>query len=158
MFFQQSKFQSFEFLKDKIENKLLGKKFKLLSYVGMVAFMPLYTMLAFDVLNLLCNQLDARVHSFLWKGIDNRRKCSFISGSVVCKAKGHGKLEVRSFQAMNLVLLTKLAWGLVTDHYKLWVKVLKAKYCLTISFLKKRGVGKVLWMLVMSYKRKLVTM
>lgn len=85
MFLQWSKVLSFEFLKVKIENKLSSWKSKLLFFVGRVtlvkskvAFMLLYTMLAFKVPNLLC-KLDATTHNFLWKGLDNHRKCSFVS-------------------------------------------------------------------------------
>lgn len=60
----------------------------------------------------------------MWGG----RKINWVKWSVVCKPKKEGGLGVRDVRAVNLSLLGKWKWHLLTDRRALWKEVLEEKY------------------------------
>jgi hypothetical protein len=46
----------------------------------------------------------------------------------VCQPKSNGGLGVRDIRAVNISLLAKWRWRLLTEDYSLWKEVLKGKY------------------------------
>jgi hypothetical protein len=65
---------------------------------------------------------------FLWGGVKGGRKINWIKWSVVCKDKRNGGLGVRDIRIVNLSLLAKWRWRLLSPGRPLWKEVLVAKY------------------------------
>lgn len=63
----------------------------------------------------------------------------------VCKPCHIGGLGLRQAKEFNLALLAKLAWQMMSNPEKLWVKVLKQKYVKGGDFLKARVSTRASW-------------
>jgi hypothetical protein len=65
---------------------------------------------------------------FLWGGVKGGKKINWLKWSVVCKDRRNGGLGVRDIRFVNLSLLTKWRWRLLSPDRALWKDVLVAKY------------------------------
>jgi hypothetical protein len=66
---------------------------------------------------------------FLWGGVNGRNKLSWVKWKVVCKEKKKGGLGVRDLEVVNISLLLKWRWRLVSiEGPTLWKEVPVAKY------------------------------
>jgi hypothetical protein len=65
---------------------------------------------------------------FLWGGVKGGKKISWVKWSVVCRDRKKGGLGVRDIRIVNLSLLTKWRWRLLSPGRPLWKEVLVAKY------------------------------
>jgi hypothetical protein len=65
---------------------------------------------------------------FLWGGVKGGRKINWISWKTVCREKKDGGLGVRDVRVVNISLLTKWRWKLLSVEPALWKQVLVAKY------------------------------
>jgi hypothetical protein len=52
--------------------------------------------------------------NFLWGGPKSARKIAWVSWGKVCKSKRDGGLGVRDLRAVNLALLGKWRWRLIS--------------------------------------------
>ncbi|PNY14484.1 cysteine-rich receptor-like protein kinase, partial [Trifolium pratense] len=66
--------------------------------------------------------------NFLWSGLSNRRKISWVKWEDVCKPKSVGGLGVRDLRLTNISLLAKWRWKLLQPHDELWKDIVVAKY------------------------------
>jgi hypothetical protein len=65
---------------------------------------------------------------FLWSGLSNRSKISWVKWSNVCKPKSDGGLGVRDLRLTNISLLAKWRWKLLHPNPELWKDIVIAKY------------------------------
>ncbi|MCI10640.1 LINE-1 reverse transcriptase like, partial [Trifolium medium] len=65
---------------------------------------------------------------FLWSGNSGTNKIAWVSWADICRKKECGGLGIRNLRLVNISLLTKWRWRLLSTHDLLWAKVLKAKY------------------------------
>ncbi|KAK2406586.1 hypothetical protein QL285_042301 [Trifolium repens] len=65
---------------------------------------------------------------FLWGARGDRKKVNWIKWDVVCQPKRLGGLGVRDIRAVNISLMAKWRWRLLTDDHVLWKEVLRGKY------------------------------
>ncbi|MCH80987.1 LINE-1 reverse transcriptase like [Trifolium medium] len=65
---------------------------------------------------------------FLWSGLSNRRKISWVKWEDVCKPKSAGGLGVRDLRLTNISLLAKWRWKLLQPDEELWKDIVVAKY------------------------------
>uniref|UniRef100_A0A803Q247 Reverse transcriptase n=1 Tax=Cannabis sativa TaxID=3483 RepID=A0A803Q247_CANSA len=110
-FVSARKREDFNFIKTKVLNRLEGWKAKCLSQAGRLTLIksvlqniPCYTMSAIRLPVSLCKESDSIVARFWWKGY------------------------------MNVALVAKLAWNILVQSDRPWVKALSAKYCSTFEF------------------------
>ncbi|MCI00244.1 LINE-1 reverse transcriptase like [Trifolium medium] len=66
--------------------------------------------------------------NFLWGGANKKTKLAWVKWVDVCRPKERGGLGIRNLRLVNVSLLTKWRWRLLTSQDMFWVKVLKAKY------------------------------
>lgn len=59
-----------------------------------------------------------------------KSKISGVKWSDVCKPKKDGGLGVRVFHVVNLSLLTKLRWCILSGVSSLWIDILVSRYSL----------------------------
>ncbi|WJX73641.1 hypothetical protein P8452_57400 [Trifolium repens] len=72
--------------------------------------------------------------NFLWGGANNKSKIAWVKWVDVCRSKEDGGLGVKNLRLMNIALLTKWRWRLLTSQDSLFSLVLKAKYGENIGF------------------------
>jgi hypothetical protein len=66
---------------------------------------------------------------FLWGGVNGRKKLSWVKWKVICREKKKGGLGVRDLEVVNISLLLKWRWRLISkEDPTLWKEVLVAKY------------------------------
>lgn len=124
--FGQSKHASFLDIMDKVQGKIEGWRSKTLSQAGKTILIKVvastissYAMSSFLLSDNFCHKLDMVFKS---------RNLFLKSWSSLFLPKDHGGLGFRLIKDINLSLITKLGWKLLTDHDSLWVSLFNRKY------------------------------
>jgi hypothetical protein len=65
---------------------------------------------------------------FLWGGRGGVKRINWVKWETICKPKHQGGLGVRDIRVVNISLLTKWRWRLLSDDQQLWKRVIKGKY------------------------------
>ena len=76
----------------------------------------------------LCNIIDMKVRKFLWGDTNEKRRTDLINWDMVTKCKQQRGLGIRKMNNLNIVLMAKLGWKLLTKKEKLWARVITSKY------------------------------
>ena len=128
---------------DKVKYKVDGWRAKSLSQAGrlvlikfVAAAIPSYAMSTFLLPKSIYNQLD-RVFKKIWWGFPSSktRNLSLKYWNPICNSKVLGGLGIRRMKDVNLALISKLGWKLLTGSDSLWVSQLSGKYLHSESFL-----------------------
>lgn len=121
----------FDFILDKVNQRLAGWKGKLLNRAGrvtlaksVVAVIPVYSMQNMWLPSSICSKIDSSVRNFIWGGNSNH----WVKWSKVTRTKQSGGLGLRKARACNVALLGKHIWDLSHNTNKLWVQLLSSKY------------------------------
>jgi hypothetical protein len=69
--------------------------------------------------------------SFLWGGLAKRNKTCWVKWNDICKPKREGGLGIRDLRLINLSLLAKWRWKLLSNDRDVWKDVIFAKYGLS---------------------------
>jgi hypothetical protein len=162
-----SKKAVFSDILDKVNGKIEGWRSKTLSQAGkttliktMVSALPSYAMSSFLFPDGLCKQLD-RAFKIFWWGFpkDKTRNLSLKSWNSLCLPNDQGGLGFRLMKEVNLSLISKLGWKMLSNHNSLWVSLFQQK-CMVISypllFLLVPGFGMASRLLFLSYLLELV--
>ncbi|CAN0912002.1 Putative ribonuclease H protein At1g65750 [Linum grandiflorum] len=120
---------------ERVQSRLAGWKSKLLSRTGRetlihstLAATPVYTMQSAWLPSSTCVKLDQLSRRFLWGGDANHTRISLVNWEQVCRRRRDGGLGVRQARLINISLLGKLAWQLITGRQSLWTSIFIAKY------------------------------
>uniref|UniRef100_A0A803NT67 Reverse transcriptase domain-containing protein n=1 Tax=Cannabis sativa TaxID=3483 RepID=A0A803NT67_CANSA len=139
--FSANKRSDFQFIKEKITDRLEGWKARQLAQAGrsvlinsVLQTIPNYCMSTAVVPITLCNELDRILARFWWIGnSEKNRYCALKSWNDLCQPKACGGLGFRRMVDMNVALLAKLFWMVLKGEDKLWVHLLRDKYCRILS-------------------------
>ncbi|GKU89787.1 hypothetical protein SLEP1_g3881 [Rubroshorea leprosula] len=108
------------------QNLSLGGRITLLNSV--LSSLPMYLMSAYKIPKGIFSSLDKIHMNFLWGGMRERKKISWVNWERVCRKKEYGGLGVKDLRNFNMALLGKW-WGrLVRGEDGLWSKVMSSKY------------------------------
>ncbi|MCH80347.1 ribonuclease H protein [Trifolium medium] len=66
--------------------------------------------------------------NFLWGGLSRKRRISWVKWEDLCKPKEEGGLGIRNLRVVNLSLLAKWRWRLLSEEDEVWKKVIFARY------------------------------
>nr|KYP72651.1 Putative ribonuclease H protein At1g65750 family [Cajanus cajan] len=120
---------------DKIQGRLAAWKSRLLNKAGRlclvkstISSIPVYSMQTLWLPQAVCNKIDQACRRMLWAKSDNTRFWSPVSWAVVTQPKELGGLGVREARRVNVSLLGKLVWDLLTAPQRPWVQILKSLY------------------------------
>jgi hypothetical protein len=74
--------------------------------------------------------LDKHRNNFFWEDKVNKRKYHMVSWEEICKPKEQGGLGVMNTKKMNIALMLKWIWRILTeqDERLLWLQLIRAKY------------------------------
>ncbi|KAL9676306.1 hypothetical protein QQ045_004520 [Rhodiola kirilowii] len=132
--FSNKKVDLFRIIEEKVLRKIGDWKHKLLSYAGrevliksILQAIPLYAMSCFKIPLSLCRRLARDLVNFWW----NKSKgggIHWIKAEELYKENGEGGLGFKKIELMNLAMLAKQGWRLMTEPDLLVSKVFKAKY------------------------------
>ena len=129
-------------LLDKTTDKIRGWQAKLLNMAGRCTLIksvlnsyPLHVMQT-NILPLgILKDLQKNVKRFLWNKVGQSHYISRTSWDQVCKPMIEGGLGIRDLRLWNLCFMAKLGWTFLTQPSKLWVRILKNKYCKGTNFM-----------------------
>ncbi|CAM8901772.1 unnamed protein product [Rhodiola kirilowii] len=132
--FTNQKVALFRLVEEKVMRKIRDWKYKLLSGAGrevLIKFVlqaiPLYAMSYFKIPLSICRRVAGDLVNFWWH--KNRdRGIHWLKAEVLYKEKGEGGLGFRRFELMNMAMLAKQGWRLMTQPNLLVSRVFKAKY------------------------------
>jgi hypothetical protein len=139
----RSKGAAFQNIIDSIQHKMEGWRAKTLSQAGrlvlikaVAAAVPSYAMSTFLLPKGLCRKLDQVFKNFWWGFPPQKvRNLSLKSWNSLCSPKASGGLGFRKMEEVNLGLISKLAWKLLTQSEAMWVAQLQGKYLSSGTFL-----------------------
>jgi hypothetical protein len=152
--FGNSKKAAFLDIIDRVKSKVDGWHAKSLSQAGrlvlikfLAATIPSYAMSAFLLLKSICSQLD-RVFKKNWRDFPSSktRNLSLKSWNSICTPKVLSGLGIRRMKDVNLALISKLGWKLLTGSDSLWVSQLSSKYLHSESFLSPFSLSSSSWL------------
>ncbi|GAU37345.1 hypothetical protein TSUD_395260 [Trifolium subterraneum] len=131
----RSKQEVFNFIMDKVRNKLKGWKEKHLSFAGrgvvisvVVQAIPTYIMSCFLIPKHMCQHIEKTICKFWWGSNESNHKIHWKAMKDLFKPKFDGGMGFRNMQWFNLAMLAKKAWRLQTNPTSLLGKCLKARY------------------------------
>ncbi|GKV51770.1 hypothetical protein SLEP1_g58395 [Rubroshorea leprosula] len=108
------------------QNLSLRGRITLLNFV--LSSLPVYLMSADKIPKGILFSLDKIRRNFLWGGMGERKKISWVNWERVCRKKECGGLGVKDLRRFNMALLGKW-WGrLAKGEDGLWSKVMSSKY------------------------------
>jgi hypothetical protein len=140
---ERSKREAFQSIIDSIQTKIEGWRAKTLSQAGrgvlikaVAAAIPFYAMSTFLLPKIFCRKLDQLFKNFWWDFFPKKiRNLSLKSWNSLCSPKALGGQGFRKMEEVNLALISKLGWKLLSLSNSMWVNQLQGKYLLSGSFL-----------------------
>jgi hypothetical protein len=133
MLFGRSKYDSFVDVLDKVKVKIEGWRLKTLSQARksvsikvVASTIRSYTMSTFLLSDKFCHKLDIAFKNF-WPN-DKTQNLTLKSWASLCLPKDQSGLGFRLMEDVNLSLIAKLGWKLLSNRDNLWVSFFKAKY------------------------------
>jgi hypothetical protein len=152
--FGNSKRSAFLNIIDKVKSKVEGWHGKTLSQAGrlvliklVAAAIPFYAMNTFLLPNNICSQLDKVFKNFWWGFLASKtRNLSLKSWNSICTPKVLGGLGIIKMKEVNLALISKLGWKLLTGSESPWVSQLSGKYLQTGSLISPSSLSSSSWL------------
>jgi hypothetical protein len=143
------------------EAKTLSQAGRLVLIKLVAAAIPSYAMSSFLLPISCCKELD-KVFKKIWWGFPSKKtkNLSLKAWNSICIPKVLGGLRSRKMRDVNLALIAKLGWKMLTNPDSLWVAPLKGKYLHSNSFLSphpflllSHGFGKAFLNLIPSFPK-----
>lgn len=133
---KQSSTKSYNFIIERIHNKLHSWEHKSLNIAGRttliqttLASMHIHYMQILKLLGKIIHDIEKTMRNFLWGSRTNKRKIHAIKWHQVCKPLSEGGLGIPNMHNRNISLLMGLAWRCnVSNKNMLCAEILKAKY------------------------------
>ena len=141
-----SKTKEFEYLKERIWQKIQGWQERLLSKAGkeimikaVAQAIPTYAMSCFDLTKDLCEEISSMICRYWWSQQDGTHKCHWISWENMTRPKDKGGMGFRDLHIFNMAMLARQCWRLLQNPDSLCCEVLKALYFPTTSILEAKA-------------------
>jgi len=138
----RSKVQDFNYIMDKIINKLKGWKERKLSFAGRSVLIKVvaqaihvYVMSCFLLPQEICHKIESVVCRFWWGSKGENIFIHWVRKEKLFKSTTEGGLGFRCLRDFNLAMLAKQIWRLHNSPNSLIAKCFKAKYYPTTNVL-----------------------
>ena len=126
---------AFNFVIERVQNKLASWQSKLLSKAGKLVLIksaptPIadYYMRCHALPIKVCNAIDKLVRDFLWGSTNEKRKLHLVNWHTVTLPKDWGGLGLFQMRYRNQALLAKLCWRIANENESPWAQLLSKKY------------------------------
>jgi len=90
---------------------------------------PTYAMQTCRLPRTVCDELDRKIHRFLWAGSNAGRKLHLVAWAIITKSMSGGGFGIRPMRGLNSTSMAKVGWRMIHDPESPWVRILKHKYC-----------------------------
>uniref|UniRef100_A0A2N9EYL8 Reverse transcriptase domain-containing protein n=1 Tax=Fagus sylvatica TaxID=28930 RepID=A0A2N9EYL8_FAGSY len=145
LFLSKASVRDFQFLKERLEAKLMGWRSKCLSWAGRCTMiksvaqaLPTYVMSTFELPNKICESMDALNRRFWWKpNNQNGKYMAWNSWDKLCQTKRDGGLGFRKTKEVNMALIAKLSWMVASKRNSICMELLRKKYKVRKDWLSK---------------------
>lgn len=134
LFHTRTKNYTFQFVADKVQNKLNGYNAELLLLAGRIILaksvlmsIPGYFMQVMMLPIGVYEQIGKIVRHFVWGASNEVNKTALVNWET-CQSLMQGGNGIRRLSTQNMAFMMKLAFHIVTKVDALWVRVLRAKY------------------------------
>lgn len=132
---QRSSRQSYQFILDRVNQRLSNWKTNCLSMAGRVTLtraiiqaMPSYVMQSAFLPRALCDEIDKKCRNFVWGDTESQRHVHLASWDSICTPRKFGGLGLRSARNINTAFMMKIGWNLCVRKDAMWVRILRSKY------------------------------
>ncbi|GLJ43861.1 hypothetical protein SUGI_0914210 [Cryptomeria japonica] len=151
---------------ERMQKKLVGWKGRFLSSVGKLQLLssslhgiPMYFLSLFKISAAMAAKLENIQKTFLWMGMEEKKRLTLVGWDKVCLPKAMGGLGTRKISRFNKALMTKIAWKLLNKDTD-WSRIIRARYLGNGDFssvLKEEGLprGSKIWNNILSYREPL---
>lgn len=144
----RAKKEDFDFIVERMNNKLASWKHRLLNKAGRLAHassvltaIPTYFMQVFWPPQSIYEMIDRTTRDFIWKGVSNHG-LHLVGWNKVTLPKKMGGLGVRKAREANTSLLGRLVWDIQNSPNKFWVQFLSQNmYPEALFFMRMLGKG-----------------
>ncbi|RDX69897.1 putative ribonuclease H protein, partial [Mucuna pruriens] len=126
---------TYQFIMDKVNQRLSTWKTKQLSFVGRVTLTKLvlhalltYVMQSIVLEKSICNIINKKCKNYIWGYVNHSKNIHMASWSSICSPKNHRRLGLREISIVNQAFIMKLGWRLVNNHQDLCVWTIHSKY------------------------------
>lgn len=120
---------------ESFQKKLCSWRAKTLSFgarivqiKSVLSSLPTYIFSLFKAPKKVILKLTSLQRNFLWGGVSDERKTSWISWEKICREKSRGGLGIKKLEEFNMAFLGKWKWGILKENGKLWQRVVKSRY------------------------------
>lgn len=127
--------RDFDYLMNKVRDRLSGWKSKQLSFAGRVTLsksviqaIPVYSMMTIPIPKSCLNDIQKLQRDFIWGDSEDHKRHHMINWNTITLPKDMGGLGVRDLKVMNSACMMKMGWALRKGGDSLWSMVLKGKY------------------------------
>lgn len=141
----RSKRCMFNFLQDKVKQKLQGWTTQILSKAGKMMLLksaaqviPNFWMNLFLIPGEVCDQIEKQMNSFWWSSGGTGKGIKWMTWSRMCTVNEDGGLGFKNLRAFNLAMLAKQGWRLLNSTNPLVTALMKARYYPDTDFLNAR--------------------
>uniref|UniRef100_A0A2N9FQ21 Reverse transcriptase domain-containing protein n=1 Tax=Fagus sylvatica TaxID=28930 RepID=A0A2N9FQ21_FAGSY len=127
--------RAFDFILEKVRDKLAGWKAKTLSLAGrctliqaVTTSIPTHVMQCTMLPGKICTELDKLNRNFLWGDTLEKKKLHLIKWDLVTSPKEEGGLGLKQAGCRNKALLAKRNWDFISGSTDVWANVFRRKY------------------------------
>ncbi|XP_058775283.1 uncharacterized protein LOC131649540 [Vicia villosa] len=90
--------------------------------------LPIYLLSFYKAPKKVLNGVCSIQCKFLWGGGELKRSINWVCWDTVCKSREEGGLGVNNMEIMNVALLSKWKWRILTEKEAVWRDLLEARY------------------------------
>jgi hypothetical protein len=120
---------------ESLKNRLFSWQNRYISFGGRVtlinsvlASLPIFYLSFMKMPVKVWKVLVSIQRNFLWGGASGKKKIAWVKWSDICRSKEKGGLGIRNLRLVNISLLAKWRWRLLSAPNEVWAQTLIAKY------------------------------
>lgn len=133
---------TFDFLQDRVQQKLQGYGEKVLLKAGKITLLktavqaiPNFWMNLMLIPLEVCDGIEKKMNAFWWGNTKTGRGIRWLSWNKLCVSKAGGGLGFKSLRSFNVAMLAKQGWRLANNVNPLVTQLMRARYYPQTDFL-----------------------